>query len=480
MKKKEQRMLNNPSNAPRKKAEKNRQAEKTIEADPPVSPDPSTPSKSHNNILRQAFSLPGKHGGIPGIHKAAKSLVFDPQSGSKYGTSYSCGSGLSLLVKPNNAKIWRFSYRFNDKQNHLIIGSFPQITAEDAFKKTAELRSLLSQGIDPKTNIKPRQRAISFADLVMQWQNFVLPSMRETTKKSYSHLLNRFLLPQFSNHDINTLSRSNLSVALQNLALKNPATASKCASLLSAIFTFAVQIGLLEEPPTSYLTKLFQKPKAQNYPAIVDVEGVGSLLRKLEIFAETTHSSLQIRTLARVRPFLPLRITALTSLTKDDVDLDNGMITIRPVDGNKAKGTSFYLPIPDKTLEILRAYAKEMAEFPSAYFFPTVYKAKGGFIEGCKAMGSVYRRAGIDTKSHVDHGWRSVWQSWADEHLVRQEISSIALQHVNPFATKIQRVYSRNIRLEVALRLFCQWMEDCLINAREGKALPEWMGEKEH
>ena len=474
-------MLNKACDVSEKKAETSRQAGKTIEADAHVSAAPSTTAKNHNDTLRQAFCLPGKHGGISGIHNAAKSLVFDPKTGSKYGTSYSCGSGLSLLVRPSGAKIWRLSYRFNGKQKHLILGTFPYVTAETAFKKSAEYRDLLMQGIDPKAKPKPKQRAVSFSDLVTQWQDFIFPSMRETTRKSYTHLLNRFLLPLFSKQDITALSRRDLTVSLRDLALKtNPAIVSKCASLLSGIFTFAVQIGLLEEPPTNYLTKLFQKPKSQNYPAIVDVEGVGSMLRKLADFAETATCSLQIRTLARVRPFLPLRIAALTSLTKDDVDLEHGMITIRPVDGNKVKGSSFYLPIPDKTLAILREYAREMAEFPSAYFFPAVNRENNGCIKGSKTMLSIYHRAGIDTKSHVDHGWRSVWQSWADEHLVRQEISSIALQHVNPFATKIQRVYSRNVRLEGALRLFCQWMEDCLINARDGKALPEWTGDKEH
>ena len=42
------------------------------------------------------------------------------------------GKGLSLQVRPNGAKLWRFRYRFAGKANMLSLGSFPEVSATDA------------------------------------------------------------------------------------------------------------------------------------------------------------------------------------------------------------------------------------------------------------------------------------------------------------------------------------------------------------
>lgn len=62
------------------------------------------------------------------------------------------GSGLSLLVKKNGAKLWRFEYKrpFTKKSALISLGGFPEISLQDARLKRDEFRALIAQGIDPQ------------------------------------------------------------------------------------------------------------------------------------------------------------------------------------------------------------------------------------------------------------------------------------------------------------------------------------------
>ncbi|MBV5269963.1 MAG: DUF4102 domain-containing protein, partial [Afipia sp.] len=46
--------------------------------------------------------------------------------------SLSFSQGLYLVVQPNGSKLWRFKYRFLDKQKNLHLGGWPTISLADA------------------------------------------------------------------------------------------------------------------------------------------------------------------------------------------------------------------------------------------------------------------------------------------------------------------------------------------------------------
>ena len=43
--------------------------------------------------------------------------------------------GLYLLVKPNGSKLWRFKYRWLQKEKLLALGKYPEVTLADARRK---------------------------------------------------------------------------------------------------------------------------------------------------------------------------------------------------------------------------------------------------------------------------------------------------------------------------------------------------------
>lgn len=59
------------------------------------------------------------------------------------------GYGLHLLVTPSGGKLWRYNYRFEEKQKTLAFGAYPSITLSDARQRREDARKLLANGIDP-------------------------------------------------------------------------------------------------------------------------------------------------------------------------------------------------------------------------------------------------------------------------------------------------------------------------------------------
>ncbi|MCB1604538.1 MAG: DUF4102 domain-containing protein, partial [Xanthomonadales bacterium] len=82
------------------------------------------------------------------------------------------GRGLFLLVHPNGSKYWRLSYRYDDKQKTIALGTYPDISLAQARDKTHEIKSKIANGIDPSEQRKNKKRKIkkyTFLKVAKQW-----------------------------------------------------------------------------------------------------------------------------------------------------------------------------------------------------------------------------------------------------------------------------------------------------------------------
>jgi len=61
----------------------------------------------------------------------------------------SVGDGLSILVQPNGAKYWRYSYRVGKIQKTLALGVYPKVRLKQAKEKRDEAQRLRDKGLDP-------------------------------------------------------------------------------------------------------------------------------------------------------------------------------------------------------------------------------------------------------------------------------------------------------------------------------------------
>ncbi len=57
--------------------------------------------------------------------------------------------GLCIEVRPTGFKAWRFRYRFGGKGRMLDLGTYPQMSLQDARKERDRQRDVVAKGIDP-------------------------------------------------------------------------------------------------------------------------------------------------------------------------------------------------------------------------------------------------------------------------------------------------------------------------------------------
>ena len=68
------------------------------------------------------------------------------------------GGSMYIHVMPNGSKYWRMAYRINEKQKTFAIGTYPDISFQEAEKIRDEVKLLVKRGIDP-IDIKKKQEA---------------------------------------------------------------------------------------------------------------------------------------------------------------------------------------------------------------------------------------------------------------------------------------------------------------------------------
>lgn len=82
---------------------------------------------------------------------------------------------LFILVMPNGAKYWRFSYRLLGKGKTLALGVWPDVSLAEARDNRDSTRKMVADGVDPSVEKKRRKlRAqidenVTFKGVAEEW-----------------------------------------------------------------------------------------------------------------------------------------------------------------------------------------------------------------------------------------------------------------------------------------------------------------------
>ncbi len=60
------------------------------------------------------------------------------------------GNGLYLEMEPTGKKVWWFKYNFDGRENFMSLGTYPEVSPEEAHHKKEKVRELLANNINPK------------------------------------------------------------------------------------------------------------------------------------------------------------------------------------------------------------------------------------------------------------------------------------------------------------------------------------------
>ncbi len=377
--------------------------------------------------------------------------------------SLSDSQGLYLVIQPNGSKLWRFKYRFLDKQKNLHLGGWPTISLADARVRRDEAKKKIAEGIDPALEKKRARLAAKYAAantfeaVAAEWlvkcerdglAPVTVDKIRWLLAKAYP-LIGTIPIAQITPHEV-------LAVLRKIEATGAYESARRMRSVLSRVFRYGVATVRCDKDVAADLRGAIAVPKVKHFAAITRPSEVGALLRAIDGY--TGH---KVTVMAmRLSPHVLLRPGELRQAEWTDIDLDEAVWYI-PAERMKMR-RPHRVPLSRQVTAML----KELHEHTHwwKYLFPCLGKPRKAMSENAVNQG--LRKLGYTTDQMTAHGFRAMGATllnetgeWNPDAIERQ------LAHVD--TNQVRRAYVRGEHWDERVVMMQRW-SDYLDELRDG------------
>ncbi|MDM3422925.1 integrase arm-type DNA-binding domain-containing protein [Citrobacter sp. Cb025] len=385
------------------------------------------------------------------------------------------GDGMSLLIKPNGSKYWRFRFRFGGKQHLMAFGVYPETSLADARQKREEARRLVAAGVDPREHkraVKEEQakEVITFESVARDWH-------ASNQKWSESHSarviksLEDNLFDAIGKRNIAELKTRDLLIPIKAVEMSGRLeVAARLQQRTTAIMRFAVQSGLIDYNPAQEIAGAVATAKRQHRAAL-ELNRIPELLHRIDTYTGRPLTRLAVELTLLVF----IRSSELRFARWSEVDFETAMWTIpgerEPLEGVKHSHrgskmrTPHLVPLSRQALLILEKI-KSMSGNRELIFVGD-HDPRKPMSEN--TVNKALRVMGYDTKVEVcGHGFRTMACSsliesglWSKDAVERQmshqERNSVRAAYIHKAAHLGER------------RLMVQWWADYLdVNREKG------------
>lgn len=370
---------------------------------------------------------------------------------------------LYLVIQPNGSKLWRFNYRFLDKQKKLHLGGWPTISLAEARARRDEAKRKIAEGIDPALEKKRARIAAKYAAantfqaVAEEWlvkcerdglAPVTVDKIRWLLAKAYP-LIGTIPIAQITPHEA-------LAVLRKVEATGAYESARRMRSVLSRVFRYGVATVRCDKDVAADLRGAIAVPKVKHFAAITRPSEVGALLRAIDGY--TGH---KVTVMAmRLSPHVLLRPGELRQAEWTDIDFDEAIWFI-PAERMKMR-RPHRVPLSRQVIEML----KELHEHTHwwKFLFPCLGKPRKAMSENAVNQG--LRKLGYTADQMTAHGFRAMAATllnemgeWNPDAIERQ------LAHVD--ANQVRRAYARGEYWDERVRMMQHW-SDYLDQLRDG------------
>ena len=370
---------------------------------------------------------------------------------------------LYLVIQPNGSKLWRFNYRFLDKQKKLHLGGWPTISLAEARARRDEAKKKIAEGIDPALEKKRARIAAKYAAantfeaVAKEWlvkcerdglAPVTVDKIRWLLAKAYP-LIGTIPIAQITPHEV-------LAVLRKIEATGAYESARRMRSVLSRVFRYGVATVRCDKDVAADLRGAIAVPKVKHFAAITRPSEVGALLRAID-----GYSGHKVTVMAmRLSPHVLLRPGELRQAEWTDIDFDEAIWYI-PAERMKMR-RPHRVPLSRQVIAML----KELHEHTHwwKYLFPCLGKPRKAMSENAVNQG--LRKLGYTTEQMTAHGFRAMAATllnemgeWNPDAIERQ------LAHVD--TNQVRRAYARGEYWDERVVMMQRW-SDYLDQLRDG------------
>ena len=234
------------------------------------------------------------------------------------------GGGLYLEIYPTGSKLWRIKYNFLKKEKRLSLGAYPLITLAKAREKREEIKSLLTENIDPSTYKKSENNFITLTMLIDEWVEIKKHRLSESTIIRINSIIKNHITNSIGGYHIAKITRPMIVDLIKKIEEKSAfSTAKKTRHLLSQAFKYAIIKGLIDINPATDLSIVSIAPLSirKSYNSLPFTE-LSDLLKEVQLSTsnKVTKTYIYLLSLTALRP-TELRLAKWSEITDDVLEI---------------------------------------------------------------------------------------------------------------------------------------------------------------
>ncbi|HNY71656.1 MAG TPA: integrase arm-type DNA-binding domain-containing protein [Syntrophorhabdus sp.] len=368
------------------------------------------------------------------------------------------GNGLFLLVAVSGGKRWRYKYRFGGKEKLLALGTYPDISLQEARNKLREARNQLANGFDPCVEKKALKKYK--AEQIAAAENTFEAVAREWLEKfsgqwSPSHAsttlgrLERDVFPWLGKKPIGEIKPPDILAILRRVESRGALeTAHRIRTICGQVLRYAVATGRAERDSAADLRGALPPVREKHHAALTDPKEVAELLRAIDGFKGT----FPVKCALKLAPMLFVRPGELRQMEWAEIDLDNAQWNL-PAEKMKMKQPHI-VPLSKQAVSIL----EELKPLTGSgrYVFPS-HRSRMRPMSN-NAINAALRRMGYTSDDMTGHGFRAMARTILDEVLqVRPDFIEHQLAHA--VRDPNGRAYNRTAHLAERRKMMQRWAD---------------------
>lgn len=372
------------------------------------------------------------------------------------------GGGLYIQIQPSGAKLWRYRYRIEGKENVFAIGEYfndkreGHISLENARTERDKARALVKQGIHPVQNrqasrlVERVANANTFEAVAREWIEKKKPGWTPYYLRQVERFLASDVFPSIGKLPIRSVTAAHLLAIVKKAEGRG---AESVAILLrqwtSAIFRYAVATLRAEADPASALKGAIHRPKVEHAKPLSREQLVG--------FLAAVDSSGGYRTTVialRLMLLTFVRTKELREATWSEFDLEGAVWRI-PSERMKMR-EAHIVPLSYQAIELL----KELHSLTGGrdFLFPNYRSPKSCMSQ--TTLNRALERMGYCGKDGVGfsaHGFRATASTMLNELNYRADVIERQLAHAE--RNKVRASYNQAEYLSERSAMMQHWAD---------------------
>ncbi|HKD56397.1 MAG TPA: integrase arm-type DNA-binding domain-containing protein [Hyphomicrobiaceae bacterium] len=368
--------------------------------------------------------------------------------------------GLFLLVTPQGSRLWRLKYRVGHggerREKLLALGAYPAVTLAEARRRQGAAKESLRQGGDPlaerlASRVRASLRPVeSVAALAREWHGKQAPRWSRRHATAVIDKLERLVFPTLGELHVNDVTPPLMLACIRKIEARGKhATAHMVRQHMDAIFAYAISTGIGQINAAAHIRGALAPIVRGHQPALLDLDGVRDLLRRIETDPGYPSTKLAFRLLA----LTACRSGEVRGAAWCEFEHLSGVAPVWRIPAQRMKaGTQHIVPLSPQAVAVVEALQPLTGQ--TDLLFPNTRSFERPM--GRSAFLDVLYRCGFRGR-HCAHGFRSSFSTiMAGRHPQDGAAIDAALAHV---VGGTRGAYMRNDYLGRRRELMAEWAD---------------------